>query len=205
MAMTDITDSTTDPLASLAKGVWWWVLLRGIFAIGFGIIALIAPGAAITAVALVYGAYALVDGVFAIVHAVQVRNSSPRWGWLLLSGILSVLAGLAALILPGLAGFFGGLFVLWLIVFWSFTIGIAGIQSASGAQAGRGKTFGIIAGVVSILFAVVLTVLLLLNPASAVLSLIWVVGVYAIVFGIMLVATAIYVRVAGRKVVTAAD
>jgi uncharacterized membrane protein HdeD (DUF308 family) len=200
--MTDITDSSTDPLASLAKGVWWWVLLRGIFAIAFGIIALIAPGAALTAVALVYGAYALVDGIFAIVHAVQVRNSSPRWGWLLLSGILSALAGLAALILPALAGFFGGLFVLWVIVFWSFMIGVAGIQSASGAQAGRGKTFGIIAGVVSILFAVILTVLLFINPGETVLSLIWVVGIYAIIFGVMLIAAAIAVRGAGRKLVT---
>ncbi len=203
--MSALADSDLDPLASLGRGVWWWVLLRGIFAIAFGVIAFLAPAAALTAIALVFGAYALVDGVFAAVHAVQARRTSKRWGWLLAEGVLSALAGIAALTLPGFAGFFGGLFVLWLIVFFNIMTGIAGVQSASGIEKGRGRTIAIVAGVVSVVFGVLIAALLLFVPGATVLGLIWVVGVYAVVFGVMLIATAIHVRRAGRTVVTASD
>jgi uncharacterized membrane protein HdeD (DUF308 family) len=202
--MTD-TARDTATFDSLARGVWWWVLLRGVFAIAFGIIALIAPSAALVAIALVFGAYALVDGVFAVIHAIQVRTSVKRWGWLLAEGALSVLAGLAALILPSLAGFFGGLFLLWTVVVWNIATGIAGVRSAAGAQAGRGRTFAIVAAVVSILFGVVLAIAMLVTPGATVLGLIWVVGIYAIVFGAMLIGTAVHVRRLGRTQVTAAD
>lgn len=197
MTATGIVDN---PLASLAKGVWWLLLLRGILAVLFGIVALLAPAAALTAVAIVYGAYAVVDGIAAIVHAFQLRATNPRWGWLLASGIVTGLAGLVALILPLFAGFFGGLFVLWTIVFWTVMTGIMGLRSAAGAQAGRAKTLGIIAGVVSVVFGIVLAISLLVAPDSTVLGLIWTVGIWAIIFGVMLVAAAIMVRTsAGTK------
>ena len=191
--MTD-TGIVTTPLASLAKGVWWLLLLRGILAVLFGIVALLAPAAALTAVAIVYGAYALVDGIAAIVHSLQLRSTTPRWGWLLGSGVLTALAGLAALILPAFAGFFGGLFVLWTIVFWSIMTGIMGIRSAAGAPAGRARTFGIGSGVVSLVFGVILAISLFLSPDATVLGLIWTVGIFAIVFGVMLVVAAVSAR-----------
>lgn len=198
--MTD-SGTLTAPLASLAKGVWWLLLLRGIFAIAFGIIALLAPGAALTGLAIVYGAYALIDGITAAVHAVQIRSSNPRWGWLLVSGVLSALAGLAALILPGLIGAFGGLVILWTIAIWSFINGVMGLRSAAGVHAGRAKTVAIVSGVVSILFGVLLAILVLVTPGTAILSLVWTVGIWAIIFGVMLVVTAIMVRT-GAKAAT---
>jgi uncharacterized membrane protein HdeD (DUF308 family) len=188
------TGNFADQLAPLAKGVWWWVLIRGILAIVFGIIALLAPAAALTAIAIVFGAYALVDGVIAIAQAVRMRNTLKAWGWLLLQGILSAIAGLAALILPGIAGAVGGLFVLWTIVIWNVMHGFAGIRSAAGASEGRGRTWGIVAGVLTILFGIVLAVLILLTPDATLLGLVWVVGIYAIVFGVMLIGAAIQVR-----------
>ena len=195
--MTD-TGTLDNPLASLAKGVWWLLLLRGILAVIFGIVALIAPGAALTAVAIVVGAYAIVDGIAAIVHAFQLRATNPRWGWLLASGILTALAGLAALILPGVAALFGGLFVLWTSVFWTIMTGALGLRSAAGAAAGRAKTFGILAGVVSLVFGVILAISLFIAPGSTVIGLIWTVGIWAIVFGVMLIGAAIATR-AGVK------
>jgi uncharacterized membrane protein HdeD (DUF308 family) len=194
-----MTDSATldDQLSSLRKGVWWLLLLRGILAVIFGIIALLAPGAALTGVAIVVGAYALVDGIAAIVHSLQLRKTNPRWGWLLASGIVTALAGLAALILPSVAALFGGLFVLWTIVFWTIMTGALGLRSAAGAHAGRAKTWGIIAGVVSLVFGVILAISLFIAPGSTVLGLIWAVGIWAIVFGVMLVGAAISTR-AGR-------
>ena len=203
-AMTDTT-SSLDPLAGLVKGVWWWVLIRGILAIAFGIIALIAPAVALTAIAIVFGAYTLVDGVMLSIAAIQTRKTTKGWGWVLAQGILSVLVGLAALILPGLVGALGGLVVLWTIVFWNIMTGIASIQAATKAEAGSAKTWMIVAGVVSLVFAVILAIAVLVTPGVTLLGLIWAVGIYAIVFGIMLIVTAIHVRRLGRTLVTAAD
>ncbi|CAN5383226.1 HdeD family acid-resistance protein [soil metagenome] len=194
-----VTDQLGDTLADLGKGIWWWVLIRGILAVAFGIIALIAPGAALTAIALVFGAYALIDGIMASIHAVRVRNSYKKWGWLLVQGIVSALAGLAALILPGFFGLFGGLFVLWTIVIYNIMHGAAGIASAAGAESGRAKNTGIIAGILTLVFGIILGVLILLTPGATLLGLVWAVGIYAIIFGVTLAITAIQVRTAASK------
>jgi uncharacterized membrane protein HdeD (DUF308 family) len=185
--------SASDPLVSFAKGLWWLVLLRGILAIVFGIIALLAPGAALTAIAIVYGAYALVDGIAAIVHALQSRSSNPRWGWMLGGGIVSVLAGLAALILPGLVGALGGLVVLWTIAIWAVVSGVMALRSAGGSE-GRARTWAIVAGVLSIVLGVVLAIAVIVSPGATLLSLIWTAGVWAVIFGVLLVISAFTVR-----------
>jgi len=189
-----MTDELRTELTSIAKGIWWLVLLRGIFAIIFGIIAIVAPAAALTGIAIVVGIYLLVDGITEIVHAVQTRRSDRRWGWLLFQGIVSMLGGLAAIILPGVAGLVGGLVVLWTIVIYSLMHGILGIASAAGVGEAPGRGWAIVAGVVAIVFAVLLAIVILVNPGASVLSLIWVAGIYAIIFGIMLVVAAVKVR-----------
>jgi len=89
----------------------------------------------------------------------------------------------------------GGFFVLWTIVILSVVHGVVGIVSAEGAANDeRGKGWGIASAVLSVLFAVVLAVMLWTNPGGTVLGLIWVVGVYAVVFGVMLIVTAVHLR-----------
>jgi uncharacterized membrane protein HdeD (DUF308 family) len=189
------TQQLSDPLESLAKGLWWVVVLRGVFAILFGIVALIAPGAALTGIAVVYAAYAIVDGIMAVGHAIRKRRTDKTWGWLLVQGVLSLLAGIVILAFPAAAGVVGGFFVLWTIVVLSVVHGVVGMVSAEGAANDeRGKGWGVASAVLSVLFAVVLAVMLWTNPGATVLGLIWVVGVYAIVFGVMLVVTAVQLR-----------
>src|SRR5690554_4790758 len=129
-----MSDTLEAQIGSVARGIWWLVLVRGILGIIFGIIALIAPGIALTGIAIVVGIYRLMDGITGISHAVQMRRSDRRWGWLLFQGIVSVLAGLAAVILPGLAGLVGGLVVLWTVVVYTLLHGIMGIASAAGVR-----------------------------------------------------------------------
>ena len=82
-----MTDSETiaAPIADLTKGIWWWVLIRGILAIAFGIIALINPGSAILAFAIVFGAFAanVIHGAMNAVPKAQLETAdaygmSPR-------------------------------------------------------------------------------------------------------------------------------
>ncbi|MBV8574495.1 MAG: DUF308 domain-containing protein, partial [Acetobacteraceae bacterium] len=85
--------------AALARN-WWAVVLRGVFAIIFGLIALALPGLTIASLVLLFAVYMLVDGVFAIISAVRAAAHHERWGFLILEGVLDILAGLAALLVP---------------------------------------------------------------------------------------------------------
>jgi len=195
------TTPLTEPLAGAAKGIWWLVLLRGILAIIFGVIALLAPGAALVGIAIVFGIYAIVDGIAAIVHAIGDRKNIRSWGWLLAQGVIAVLAGIAALLFPGLAGTLGGLFVLWTIAIYAIAHGVSGIVSASRAPAGSAKTWGLVGGVLTVVFGVLYALLIWLIPGATLLGLIWIAGIYAVVFGIVLVIAAFQVRRGVKSVI----
>src|SRR4029078_10192801 len=77
---------------ALAKN-WWLLLLRGIAAIVFGVLAFAWPGLTLSRCILFYGAFALVDGVLAIVAAVTGGAPAPRW-WLAIVGLFGIAAGL---------------------------------------------------------------------------------------------------------------
>src|SRR3954453_23145405 len=82
------------------KALWWLVLIRGVLAVVFGLYALFSPEAALLALVLVYGFYAIMDGVAALFVGFRHRGTS-HWGWQLVQGVVSVLAGLIALFWPG--------------------------------------------------------------------------------------------------------
>jgi uncharacterized membrane protein HdeD (DUF308 family) len=169
-------------------GHWWALAIRGAIAIIFGLAALLRPGIALEALILLFGAYALVDGVFAIVGVFGgTRGRTPRW-LLLIEGIAGILAGLIAFVLPGLTAFV----LLYLIAAWAVVTGIFEIATAIRLrQEIRGEWALIIGGALSVLFGVILAVI---GPVAGLLSLIWLIGIYALVFGILMLITAFQVR-----------
>src|SRR5918997_4571356 len=181
--------SMTQPQAALPAeaGHWWALALRGALAILFGLAALLRPGIALEALILLFGAYALVDGAFAIVGVFGgTGGGTPRWV-LLVEGVAGVLAGFIAFILPGMTA----LVLLYLIAAWSIVTGVFEAATAIRLRREiRGEWALVAGGIISVLFGVVLAVL----PAVGILSLIWLIGVYAIVFGVLLIVTAFRVR-----------
>src|SRR5919202_5165929 len=169
-------------------GHWWALALRGAIAILFGLAALLRPGIALEALILLFGAYSLVDGVFAIVGVFGgTRGGTPRW-LLLIEGIAGILAGLIAFVLPGLTA----ILLLYLIAAWAVITGISEIATAIRLrQEIRGEWALIIGGALSVLFGVILAVV---GPLAGLLSLIWLIGIYALAFGILLLITAFRVR-----------
>jgi uncharacterized membrane protein HdeD (DUF308 family) len=84
---------------ALAKS-WWLVLLRGIAAIVFGVLAFIWPGLTLLTLVLFYGAYALVDGILALIAAFTGGPKPvPTW-WLVIVGLLGIAAGLVTFLWP---------------------------------------------------------------------------------------------------------
>lgn len=191
-------------LTTVGKAIWWMILLRGIFAVLFGIFAIAFPDATLVALAILFAVYAILDGVTTIAHAVRMRARSPRWGWLLAQGILSVLAGLVAVLFPVLTGVFGALIVIYLIAFWAIVTGIAGLRAAHAMTDGGRKTWAYVAAALSVLFGIALAVMATLSPASAISALVLIIGIYSIVAGVVLIAFAISARSTARKVLASA-
>lgn len=166
---------------------WWILILRGIAAILFGIVAFVWP--ALTGVALViaFGAYALLDGVFAVVTGISRLGHSSR-GWaFLLEGLLGIVVGLAALLLPGVVA----VALIYLIAAWALITGIFEIVSAVQLRKEITNEWALgLSGLLSIVFGV----LVMLQPATGGLAVVWILGGYAIAFGVLLIIAGIRLR-----------
>lgn len=159
-----------------------WLYVRGIAAIVFGILALILPGITLLALVLLYGAYALVDGVSALVLAVRGRRpkESPLWA-IVLVGIAGIAAGIITFLWPGITA----VALLVLVAAWSIVRGIFEIVAAVRLRKEiDGEWLLGLAGVLSIVFGV----LLLVQPAAGLLALVWLVGIYSIIAGIVYIS-----------------
>jgi uncharacterized membrane protein HdeD (DUF308 family) len=190
MVATKEEEGMTQPQAALPAetGHWWALAIRGGIAILFGLAALLRPGIALEALILLFGAYALVDGVFSIVGVFGgTRGGTPRW-LLFIEGVASIVAGLIALFLPQLTA----ILLLYLIAAWAIVTGISEIAMAIRLRKEiRGEWALIVGGALSILFGVILAVV---GPVVGLISLIWLIGFYAVAFGVLMLVTAFSVR-----------
>ncbi len=156
---------------------WWLYAVRGLVAVLFGILAFTRPEQTVQALVLVFGVFALVDGVFAIFAGIASYRYFERWWAVLLEGVAGVVIGLLTFFWPNITA----LFLLYIIAAWALITGIFEIVAA--IQLRRlimGEWMLILGGLLSILFGVLLFVF----PAAGAVSVIWVIGIYAVVFGI---------------------
>jgi uncharacterized membrane protein HdeD (DUF308 family) len=176
-----------DPLTT----TWWVLLTRGALAIIFGIVALVWPGMTILALVILFGAYAVVNGIFTLIGGFRGVPGQSR-GWLIFSGIISVLAGIVALVWPGISA----LALLFVIAAWFV---VTGVFEIIGGIAMRKQIDGewllILGGVLSVVFGV----LLFIWPGQSALALTWLIGIFAIVFGIALIFLAFRVKKFGAS------
>ena len=177
---------------SVAEAVWWLVLLRGIFMVVFGLIALVWPGIALLTLVWVFGFYAILDGIAAIAIGIRTRGE-PHWIWTIVQGVASVLAGVIALIWPGLTA----LALLFVVAFWAIVLGIGEIGGAFASRKGGSNAWGwtLAAGILNVIFGV----LLLIWPAGGILTLIWLVAIFTLAGGIALIVLAFRVRSVTRS------
>jgi uncharacterized membrane protein HdeD (DUF308 family) len=180
------TTSTTEAMCALLAQNWWAVALRGVFAILFGLVALFLTGPTILSLVLFFSAYMLVDGVFGIIAAVRAARQGEQWGLLVLEGILNIAVGVIALLMPGLTVI---AFVL-LLAAWSLVSGGLMVGAAFRLSKDYGRWWLAIAGVVSIVFGVLLAI----APVIGAVVLTWWLGAYALAFGVALLVLAFQLR-----------
>lgn len=187
-----------DAMSVVLARNWWLVALRGLAAVLFGIVALIAPGITVLTLVLFFSAYMLVDGFAGIFAAVRAAQKHERWGLLLLEGLLDLVVGVAAFLMPGAAVW---AFVL-LLAAWAIVTGGLMVFSAFSLHQHYGRWWLILGGVISVLFGLAL----LVNPSMSAIVLTWWLGAYAIAFGILLLILGFQLRgrhaAAGRPLPT---
>ncbi|HEX6386790.1 MAG TPA: HdeD family acid-resistance protein, partial [Anaerolineae bacterium] len=134
-----------------------------------------------------FGAYALVDGIFAVIGGIQSHGRNERWWALLLEGIAGIILGVLTFIWPQVTG----LILLYFIAAWAIITGIFEIVAAIQLRrAITGEWLMILSGILSIVFGV----LLVIFPGAGALGLTWLIGAYAIIFGILFIILAFRLR-----------
>ncbi len=175
---------------------WWMYALRGLVAVIFGIVALTWPGQTLQALVLVFGAFALVDGTINVFAGLSSAPFFDRWWAVLLVGVAGVVIGVLTFFWPSITAFV----LLYFIAAWALITGIFEIVAAIQLRSViTGEWALILSGMLSIL----LGVLMFAFPGAGAVSLVWLIGIYAIFFGIALLIFAFRLRSLWHKVETA--
>jgi uncharacterized membrane protein HdeD (DUF308 family) len=180
-----------EQISALLAQNWWAFALRGVLGIIFGLIAIFYPGVTMLSLVLVFSAYALVDGIFAIVAAVRAMRQHERWGYLLLEGIVSIMAAAIAFLWPGITV----VSFVFLLGTWAILSGGLMLSAALRLDADHGRWWLALGGLVSVIYGA----LLIAAPFIGALVLTWWLGAYAIVFGFALIAVAIKLHARRRE------
>jgi uncharacterized membrane protein HdeD (DUF308 family) len=157
----------------------WWVFgIRGIAALVFGILAFISPETTLAALVILFGAYVLVDGVSLLVALVRGDAVARRHGWAVgIMGVLGIVAGVVTFASPGLTA----LSLLSVVAVWAIATGAFQVIAAIALRRELDNEFWLaLGGVTSIVFGAVLVVF----PGAGLLSLVWLVGLWSVVFGV---------------------
>ncbi len=156
---------------------WWLYAVRGFIAVIFGIVALTRPEQTLQALVLVFGAFALADGFLTVFVGSISAPYFKRWWAVLLEGVAGILVGLMAIFQPTLTG----LALLYLIGAWALVTGVFEIVAAIQFRRLITNEWML---VLSGLLSIALSVLLFAFPFAGELGLIWLISIYAIIFGI---------------------
>jgi len=175
---------------------WWLYAVRGVVAIIFGVVAFTRPEQALQALVLVFGAYALVDGLFAMFAGIASYGYFERWWAVLLEGVAGVVIGLLTFFWPNITA----LVLVYFIATWALITGISEVVAAIQLRCViTGEWMLILGGLLSIFFSVLLFVF----PVAGAVSVIWVIGIYAIIFGTSEIILAFRLRGLRRELATA--
>jgi uncharacterized membrane protein HdeD (DUF308 family) len=152
--------------------------LRGVIAILFGVLALSRPGATGMGLIFLFGAFAFMDGIFSLVASVRLAQLDERWWPMLVVGLVGLAAGVFAFSRPSATA----VGIVYFIAAWAVITGFFELIAAFRLRKViEGEWMLAVAGLLSIAFGLLIGA----RPGVGLLSLIWVIGAYAIIFGVL--------------------
>ena len=164
--------------ASWWAGPWWMVLVKGIFAISIGIFAWGWPVPTLWVLVILFGIFSLVDGIFTIVLSSTSRKFIKNWGWSLAAGLAGTTIGFLILFWPVMTA----LMLLYFIAAWIMIMGILHIANAIRQRKETLWGWPLAIGIMSIVFSIVLFA----SPLAGAIALLWIWGIFAIVYGVLM-------------------
>jgi uncharacterized membrane protein HdeD (DUF308 family) len=166
---------------------WWVIALRVGIAILFGVLALAWPDMTLLALVALFAAYALLSGIVSIIGAIRNRSADQEWWMLLLLGLVALGAGIVAIVHPGLTA----LILILLIGANALLSGVLDIATAIRLRkVVQDEWLLMLSGAASVIFGI----LVFLFPGAGALAMIWIISLYAMVTGILLLGLALRLR-----------
>ena len=185
-----VTGTGLQPALGALSQFWWVLLIRGIAAILFGIVALAWPGLTAYTLLLTFGIFAVVDGIFAIITGFRRKAGDDQWWSWLVEGILSLIIGLMALFWTETTAL---ALVIW-IAAWAMVAGVMRIIAAIRLRHEIEGEWALgLSGLLMLLWGLAFAVV----PAAGILSLTWLFGLFALLTGVVMIILAF--RVKGYK------
>ena len=170
---------------------WWLVLLRGIAAIVFGLLAWAWPGVTLVTLVLFWGAYALVDGVAALIGGWKTKDAGKPMWTVVLVGLVGIAAGIFTFLQPGVTA----IALLILIAVWAIVQGVLEISAAIRLRKEiQNEWLLILCGLLSVAFGV----LMILNPGAGAMAVLWLIGAFAVAYGVLLIILSFKLKKIGR-------
>ena len=173
---------------------WWVFAIRGVVAIAFGVLAFVQPEFTLALLVIFVAAYLIADGASLLASFIRGEPRARRAGWTVAAmGVLGIVVGIAAFLWPDITA----LWLLALVAFWAIFMGVLQLVAAIRLRREiEGELWLAIGGIVSIAFGTYL----LVNPSDGLLSLVWLVGFWAVAFGVISLVFAFRLRSLRRDV-----
>ncbi len=166
---------------------WWSLVIRGVIAAMLAVLTFTWPAITLQAMVLLFGAYALLDGVMSIIGAWHASRGRERWGALVLQGIAGIAAAAVTVLWPGITLFA----LVILIAAWAIIAGVFQVIAAARLRKHiTGEWLLALAGLLSIAFGILVTI----APVAGALAIALWVGVYALIYGAMLIGLGFRLR-----------
>ena len=166
---------------------WGSILLRGIVAIVFAFLAFFWTGLTLEVLVLILGIYLLIEALLSFIATGVLANEHGKWWLMLLNGLFSLIIAIIIFSYPGLTL----LILVYFIGIWAIITGLVEfVASFTAPWAEEAKVAVGVAGVISI----ILGLIILFNPAISIIVMMWLVGIYLLVFGISMIAFAMKLK-----------
>lgn len=166
---------------------WWVFALRGLLAIIFGVLALIWPGITLVTLVILFGVFILLEGILNLVIGITSSDTNRRWWLTLIEGILGIGIAILTFIWPNITA----VVLLYFIAAWALLTGLMEIFAAIRLRRMIEQEWVmILSGILSIIFAILLFVF----PGESAISLVWLIGIFAIIIGFLLIILSFRLR-----------
>ena len=172
---------------------WWMLLLKGILLVVFGILAFSRPGITMTTLVIWFAAYLIVDGILSLTGVFSNwKEKEDKW-LVVIEGAIGIFLGWMIYRHP----LKFELFIAFLIGFWFIFTGISKIAMAIQLRKEmEGEGWLALSGLLSILFGILIYAL----PGTAITGLIWMIAIFAVSIGILLMILSLKLRKSGKAI-----